>query len=465
MINQIKYGLGVFFANRLAKAFENAADNDQVTLKHLAEKTGMRNKFLTQYMRKFIDRKSPGSVMLIKFVKSSNGRVLLKRFVTNPNKRCRNKLLSNMIMNQFVMGTIKRQRMEKKGEVVPYLLVISPTNKCNLNCTGCYAGEYRKEEELTTKEVDNIIKQARELGIYFITISGGEPLVRKDLMKVYKKYNDVIFQIYTNGTSIDKKTANDFARLGNVIFAISVEGFKKETDKRRGKGTFEKVMKAMDYLKNEGVYFGFSVTATRENLKVFLKQEFINFYIKKGCYFGWVFQFIPVGKDPKPELMLTPKQRTILREYVHKIRDTKPIFVADFWNDGLYADGCMAAGRNYLHINSKGDVEPCVFVHFAVDNIKNKTLRQALNSDFFKGIRKKQPFGDNMLRPCMIIDHPNLLREFCKRFNAKPTHQGADLLIKDKKVMKQMNKYAQGFKKESEKPWKEHYSKCGEVHE
>jgi hypothetical protein len=109
-----------------------------------------------------------------------------------------------------------------------------------------------------------------------------------------------------------------------------------------------------------------------------------------------------------------------------------PIFLGDFWNDGPYVDGCMAGGQRYLHIISNGDVEPCVFVHFAVDNIKEKSLVEVLQSPFFKDIRDAQPYeDDNLLCPCLIIDHPAVLRKLVKKHGARPTHPGSGNILSE----------------------------------
>jgi len=162
--------------------------------------------------------------------------------------------------------------------------------------------------------------------------------------------------------------------LGNAAPAISIEGFEKETDARRGEGTFKRIMEAMDNLRNAGVPFGFSATPTKLNIETLMSDEFIDLMIEKGCSIGWFFQYVPIGRKPDVSLMATPEQRFRLRRRSIEIRNTKPIFIGDFWNDGPYVGGCICGARQagYFHINCHGDVEPCVFLQFSVDNIKDK---------------------------------------------------------------------------------------------
>jgi len=187
-----------------------------------------------------------------------------------------------------------------------------------------------------------------------------------------------------------------------VLVNFSLEGFEEETDARRGKGTFRKIMQGMDNLREVGAPFGFSSMVTRHNVDTIVSDEFNDMLIEKGCLIGWHFLYIPVGVDPDASLMPTAEQRELMRQRgAQRLRNEKPIFVIDFWNDAPYVGGCIAGGRNYFHINARGDAEPCIFVHLAVDNIKQKSLKEVINSPYFRGIRARQPYTDNLLRPCI----------------------------------------------------------------
>jgi len=381
-------------------------------------------------------------------------RLLLQKRLS---KIARERLAKNFFCD-WVTEAKKREKLEEEGFKAPWFFVVSPSNACNLNCYGCYAHEYKKGEGLSYATLDRILKEARELGIRFLTISGGEPFyykdkkTGKDLWDLAKKHNDMYFQVYTNGTLLDKKTIERLAKIGNVAPAISMEGFKKETEERRGKGVWEKINKARQELYKAGVLQGFSVTVTRENVDVVTSDEFVDDLIAKNVSFGWYFIYIPIGKEPAVELMPTPEQRDKLRQKIWEWRSKKPIFIGDFWNDGPWVGGCIAGGRKYFHINSQGDIEPCVFVHFAVDNIFNlwkegKGLKEAILSPFFLSIRKKQlEKNDNWLTPCTIIDKPDILREVVKEHNAYPTHKGAETIIEGK-IAHFLDDYARHFDK------------------
>ncbi len=372
------------------------------------------------------------------------------------SKSVREKFVQNFIAKPYtVYGPRRRAYLAETGEYTPSLLVISPSMKCNLNCYGCYAGDYKKADDLSIDVVHRIINEAKDIGIFFFVISGGEPNMWPHLIEMLETHDDAIFQIYTNGTLIDDKRADEFARLGNALPCISVEGFEKETNERRGKGTFRKISDAMDRLRERGVIFGFSATATRENNEFIVSDEFIDYYIDKGIYIGWYFNYIPIGKMPDLDLMPTPEQRNYRRKKIIELRNRKQVVVADFWNDGILTNGCLAGGYEYFHIISNGDVEPCVFCHFAADNIKEKSLREVLQSDFFKAFRKKRPYNDNLLLPCTIIDNPNILREAVEEGRAHPTHPGSESIITT--LAPAIDEYAKAYGEVANRAWEEEY--------
>lgn len=436
---------------QMLKVLPNVSDKNLIRLTYFAEKLTKVSKNEVRSFRKLIKQKHPALALAKKILKQ-----------LSPN--CRDKLLTNLLLNFLLFSHDRRNEFfNKHGFMPPWFLLISPTMKCNLNCVGCSTRSYSDKEDLDFEIIDRVFTEAKELGMYFVVTLGGETFTRKDIFDIFKKHSDMYFLVYTNGTLITEEVAKKLGELANVTLAFSVEGFEQETDKRRGKGVFKKIINAMEICRKYGILFGVSVTATKFNNDLICSDKFIDFFIKNGAYYAWYFQYIPIGSKPDVNLMPTPEQRVKLRKRAIEIRNTKPFFVGDFWNDGPFVSGCLAGGRKYLHINHKGDVEPCGFVHFAVDNIKNKPLKQVLNSDFFKTIRKNQRGIKNLLTPCMIIDNPWLLRQACKMCNAKPTHLGAETIIKDQKIVKHLDNYSKRIHELSDDVWgEERYKKWKE---
>jgi MoaA/NifB/PqqE/SkfB family radical SAM enzyme len=345
-------------------------------------------------------------------------------FFTDLDRKVCKKFATNLVLKSLLTNSQKITNREKLGIPIPWAILMDPTSACNLKCIGCWAADYGKVSSLDYDTLDRIICESKELGTYVFIYSGGEPLMRKDdIIKLCEKHSECYFMCFTNGTLIDEELAREIVRVGNFAPAISIEGFEEETDLRRGKGTFSKVIQAMDILRNHGILFGCSTCYHSKNAEVMGSDEFVEFLIEKGCRFAWYFTYMPVGSSAVPELIATPEQRKFMYRRIREMRAEKPLFLMDFWNDGEYTEGCIAGGRRYLHINANGDVEPCAFIHYSNVNIKNASMIEALSQPVFMEYQKRQPFNQNMLQSCPCLDNPHLLRDLINVAKAQPTQQ------------------------------------------
>lgn len=339
-------------------------------------------------------------------------------------------VLKTMVLNlgfeAFLNGTKTIRKMREKYKCnVPWLILMDPTSACNLHCTGCWAAEYGNRLNLTFDEMDNLICQGKEMGIYFYMFTGGEPIVRKaDLIRLAQKHYDCAFLSFTNGTLVDETFCADLKRVGNLYLAISLEGFAEVNDLRRGEGVYGKVMHAMDLLKQNGLVFGTSICYTSKNIETVTSDEFVDLMIEKGCRYALYFHYMPVGNDASVDLLPAPEQRIYMRSRVREIRNMttgKGLFTMDFQNDGEFVGGCIAGGRNYFHINANGDAEPCVFIHYSGANIRKNTLLEILKQPLFMAYYNNQPFNENHLRPCPMLENPEILQRIVKESGAKST--------------------------------------------
>ena len=372
------------------------------------------------------------------------------------------KVLKTMALNlgfeSFLYGTKTIRKMRVKYDCnVPWLILMDPTSACNLHCTGCWAAEYGNKLNLTFEEMDNVVKQGKELGVYFYMFTGGEPLVRKaDLIRLCEKHNDCAFLSFTNGTLVDQAFCDELKRIGNLYLAISLEGFSEVNDLRRGNGVFGKVMNAMDLLKQNGLVFGTSICYTSKNCEAVTSEEFVDLMIEKGCRYAMYFHYMPVGNDASLELLPSPEQRTYIKDRIREIRNMttgKGIFTMDFQNDGEFVGGCIAGGRNYFHINANGDAEPCVFIHYSGANIRTHSLLEILKQPLFMAYHDNQPFNDNHLRPCPMLENPEILQKMVRETGAKST----DLQSPEsaEHLCGKCEEYARKWKPCAEKLWEE----------
>jgi len=414
------------------------------------------------------------------------GRALLRRIDKaltegHLSKEAVRGLLSIFLGNVFFGGFYKRAQFIKKyGFKPPAFVTISPGKACNLKCKGCYADSSKEfHEKLDYDTFSRIINEAKELwGCRFFVISGGEPLIYqsngKTILDIYEENSDCYFLMYTNSTLINKKMAKKLADLGNVTPAISVEGFEKETDARRGKGVFKKILAAMENLREVGVPFGISFTVLKSNLDIPLSEKFFEFYFEKQkAVYAWMFQYMPIGRKYTLDLMPTPEQRLELFTKEWSLVREKDLFIADFWNSATSSDGCISAGRGggYFYIEWNGNVTPCVFVPYYTQNIyeiyKNGgNLTDVLNSKFFLEIRKWQAdYGyeqppekhKNWIMPCFIRDHHKRFMEVVKDCGAKGIDETSKVALEDEEYHKGLIKYDEDFSKLTEDIWQKHY--------
>lgn len=353
----------------------------------------------------------------------SNWYKLTKSLWSDIDDGVRKTMFENFAINATILGGRRQEKTRKEnGCNIPWAILMDPTSACNLHCTGCWAAEYGNKMNMDFDTLNSIIEQGKKLGTYMYIYSGGEPLVRKDdIIKLCEKHSDCAFLAFTNATLIDEAFADEMLRVKNFVPAISVEGFEEETDFRRGSGTYQAVVKAMEILKAKKLPFGISCCYTSKNTEIIGSEEYFDDMIAKGAKFAWFFTYMPVGADAVPELMATAEQREFMYHQIRSFRETKPIFTMDFWNDGEYVQGCIAGGRCYLHINAGGDIEPCAFIHYSDSNIHEKTLLEAYKSPLFMQYHGNQPFNNNHLRPCPLLDNKGRLSEMVEKSGAKST--------------------------------------------
>ena len=318
--------------------------------------------------------------------------------VWNLDPGVRNAFFKNFIVNASLSGSARQEEVKaQEGCNVPWVILLDPTSACNMHCTGCWAAEYGNRLNLTFEELDSIVTQGKELGTYMYIFTGGEPLVRKkDVIALCEKHSDCEFLSFTNGTLIDEAFCQD-------------------------------------------------VTS----------EEFFDMIIDAGALFVWFFHYMPVGSGAAPQLLPSPEQREKVYRKIREYRSTKSIFSMDFQNDAEYVGGCIAGGRRYLHINAKGDVEPCVFIHYSNANIRECSLLDALKSPIFMAYHDGQPFNKNMLRPCPMLENPEKLRAMVKETHAVSTDYESPESVDT--LCDRCRPYAENWKPEADRLWEQ----CG----
>lgn len=304
----------------------------------------------------------------------------------------------------------KRREAEDAGEHIPSYLIASITSACNLHCAGCYSRctkgtvDAAPVEQLTDAEWMRIFDEADALGISFILLAGGEPLLRRDVIEAAGKKPNILFPIFTNGTFIDKRYFELFDRCRNLVPVLSIEGEKEITDARRGKGVYDRLIANMDEFRRRGLIFGASVTVTTQNLKEVSADSFLKKLSERGCKLVIFVEFVPVTEESK-ELAPGDEEREYLRAEIARLRSEHPEMVyVSFPGDEKDSGGCVAAGRGFFHINSHGGAEPCPFSPYSDVNVKNGSLREAMHSPFFTALREGELLLDEHEGGCVLYE-------------------------------------------------------------
>ena len=304
----------------------------------------------------------------------------------------------------------KRQEAEDAGEHIPSYLIASITSACNLHCAGCYSRcnhatvDAAPVSQLTDEEWLRIFDEADELGISFILLAGGEPMLRQDIIEAAGKKPNILFPILTNGTFIDKRYFELFDRCRNLVPVMSIEGEKEITDARRGKGVYDRLIANMDEFKRRGLIFGASITVTTQNLREVSSDAFLKKLSDRGCKVVIFVEFVPVTEESK-ELAPGEEERAILRDEIARLRAEHPemVYIA-FPGDEKSSGGCVAAGRGFFHINSHGGAEPCPFSPYSDVNVRNSSLREAMHSPLFTALRSGDILLDDHEGGCVLYE-------------------------------------------------------------
>lgn len=304
----------------------------------------------------------------------------------------------------------KRAEEKKKGLHVPPFLIASITSRCNLHCAGCYSRcnhatvDTAPVQQLTAAEWLRMFREAEQLGISFILLAGGEPMLRRDIIEAAGKQQNIIFPIFTNGTCLDRDYLRLFDRCRNLIPVLSLEGDRTATDSRRGAGIYDRLLAGMDALRAKGLLFGASVTVTTENIRTVSSRSFLDGLSKRGCKLVVYVEFVPVTEGSE-SLAPGDAEREYLKNEITALRGEYPemVFVS-FPGDEKSSGGCIAAGRGFFHINSHGGAEPCPFSPYSDCNVRDTSLRKALQSELFHALRSGGVLADDHAGGCVLYE-------------------------------------------------------------
>lgn len=293
------------------------------------------------------------------------------------------------VMKNLKASDKKRAKLLKEGIEAPPLAIISATNECNLKCKGCYSCELKNGNKsgLSDLRKAGLLNEAASLGVSIVMLAGGEPLLAGAWLEQLSAHPELLGIVFTNGTLLDKNRIGWFGRNRHIIPALSIEGYEPQTDERRGKGVHKLVEAGMAALKEAGIPFAVSITATSENIDMICSGLFIRSYIEKGCRLFFYVEYVPVAKGTEP-LVLSAAGKKRLNAFCTENAKRNAAAFIPFPGDEDKFGGCLAAGRGFVHISADGALEPCPFAPFSDMNLSDMSLKEALSSELLKKIRQ-----------------------------------------------------------------------------
>ena len=339
----------------------------------------------------------------------------------------------SLFMGRFALASAKASRLrlaqEKEGLHVPPFLIASITSSCNLHCAGCYSRsnhatvDGKPTAQLTDEDWLRIFTEADELGVSFILLAGGEPMLRRDIIEAAGKMQNILFPIFTNGTFMDEKYFTLFDRCRNLVPVLSIEGGKAQTDTRRGEGIYDCLTDNMNRLKERDILFGASVTVTKENLQQALSDEFLDELAERGCKAVFFIEYVPVTEESR-NLAPDDTDREYLKENMARLREERPemLFVS-FPGDEKTSGGCLAAGRGFFHINSHGGAEPCPFSAYSDINVKDTSLKEAIGSGLFAALRDGHLLEEDHAGGCVLFERKAQVEEIMAQLGDEQNRQ------------------------------------------
>ncbi|MBF0521960.1 MAG: radical SAM protein [Candidatus Omnitrophica bacterium] len=340
----------------------------------------------------------------------------------------------------------KGERTEHTARKMGPLFVWNVTSRCNLSCGHCYrdSAPGNQPVDLTDERCLSLAQEIKSLNPPIVLLTGGEPLLRKNIFDIIKRCKDVGLRVglSTNGTLIDENMAKKISAAGVDYVGISVDGKKESHDRFRGlTGAFDASWQGIQYLNEHGVKTGVRFTLTKANSKDLwdILDKTVQAGVKRFCLYHLVY----AGRGSADQDMAAQDKRSVMAKFFHKVQEISSrdaqfdvlttdnpadgIFMLDLVKDKASAISCVmshqgcSAGDRVVYLDSTGDVYPCQFLRdCSLGNVLEKPLMeiwQDTNNPLLRQLRNKKDFLEGK---CGVCTH----KEICGgcRARAKAYH-------------------------------------------
>ena len=316
------------------------------------------------------------------------------------------------LMNRMVECEKMRARArDERGVHVPAVLFLAVTGRCNLRCRHCYTQRYARED-MSLALARRILSEAHELGVALVVVSGGEPLLYRDFFAIPREMPDVPFLVFTNGAHV-----RGFLEAGlespNLFWLVSVDGPREWNDARRGPGSYDAAIAAMDAIEAARLPLGFSATLSGDNVAA-ATPEFVASLAARGCRSGYFLEQIP---SPASD----PPLSDLISEQLEACRREARLPLIGFPADEVRFGGCQAGGNGIAHVSPDGFLEPCPAARLAADSLVEVSLETALTSPFIKEFRDLKERHSTGHEACSYGEHRETFEGALARYGARST--------------------------------------------
>ena len=323
-------------------------------------------------------------------------------------------------MAKFALRAKASADRRSENSFLPPFLIASITSVCNMHCKGCYvrgigscgdeAGD-TQAEMMSADDWRKVFAEARDLGICFIIVVGGEPFLRPDVLKAAAEFPEILFPVFTNGTLMSEQYLSLFDRHRNLVPILSLEGDRTATDLRRGEGTYENLLACMEQMQGRGLLFGASITVTTENIEDVTDDDFIGEMKSRGCRAVFFVDYVATSDDDR-DLEPEDRERDYMKAKMTAFRAERPdmIFIS-FPGDEKASGGCLAAGRGFFHINAYGGAEPCPFSPYSDVNVRDTRLADVMKSKLFNALHESGMLLEDHPGGCVLAERDEQVRK------------------------------------------------------
>jgi MoaA/NifB/PqqE/SkfB family radical SAM enzyme len=339
------------------------------------------NLFLLQYMRKFKVYNLQGNLIIHSHLPPLNSRAY-SRFVT-----------------EHLLG-------KTYG---PSHAQVGLTNACPQNCTYCY-NKHRRGKTMETQTIIGLIRELKQMGVFWLGFTGGEPLLNKDIVKITESVgNDCTVKLFTTGCTLTKQLASDLKNAGLLYVSVSLDHWQAEHHDRvrNYPGAFQAALNAIDIFKNVGgLHVSVSSVLSREMIRNGQVEELLQFLIELEIHEAWLSETKPsVASFWKDELVITEEDRLQLSRLQDRYNKEGKICVNYLGHfEGKEHFGCNA-GHKMVYIDAFGEVSPCVFTPMTFGNINNESI-----TTLFARMKQTFPSEDR----CFINKNYQLFKRYIK---------------------------------------------------